>query len=96
MNWLVSETPATSVQQPVNPADGYWSEVKDTISYWALRMSPMLGTAAVFAACNRIGTEKGTTFTGSSCVLKLGERPIVVDYAGKTEERLLITEVDVP
>lgn len=100
MNWLVSEPPeddadsvaSTSSQTSVEQ----WEDVKSTLSYWALRMSPMMGSNAIFVGCNRVGTERGTTFTGSSCVMKLGEQPLVVDYAGKTGEQVILTSVDIP
>ena len=88
MNWLVSEPPLDA-----QPAEGMWEEVQDTISYWATRLQPLMGSNVVFAGCNRIGTEKDITFTGSSCIMLLGKHPVVIDYAGKSEEKLLVTEI---
>lgn len=90
MNWLASEPPLQADAEP-----SAWEQVKETISYWALRLSPLFGTGAVFAGCNRVGTERGTTFTGSSCVMRLADRPEVVDCATKTKEELLIVEIDI-
>jgi protein N-terminal amidase len=92
MNWLASEPPLDSPNAPINA----WDEVKHTILYWFMRLTPLFGTNTIFAGCNRVGTERGTTFTGSSCVLKLSEPPSVLAYASKTEEKLFITEVDIP
>lgn len=100
MNWLVSEPPDENIDSGPDAASrdivDEWEEVKQTLSYWALRMHPMMGSNAVFVGCNRVGTERGTTFTGSSCVMKLGEQPLVIDYASKTGEQVVLTSVDIP
>lgn len=100
MNWLVSEPPDEADSSPDNGecTDGVdeWDDVKQTLSYWALRMHPMMGSNAIFVGCNRVGTERGTTFTGSSCVMKLGQQPLVLDYASKTREQVILTSVDIP
>ncbi|KAI0218264.1 hypothetical protein L0F63_006232, partial [Massospora cicadina] len=46
-----------------------------TLLYWIARFRPLIegltpGQKVYFVTCNRIGTERGTTFTGSSCVLE--------------------------
>lgn len=72
MNWLVSDEqlPATA---------SAWQRVSSTISYFLLRLSPLLATDTAFIACNRVGGEQlrgadaPTTFTGSSCLVELGE-----------------------
>lgn len=98
MNWLVSELAEDDDTVPNNAVDDIdvWADVKETISYFALRMAPMIGSNAIFVGSNRVGTERGTTFTGSSCVMKLGERPIVLEYAGKTGEEVLLSTVEIP
>ena len=48
-------------------------KAEDLINYWALRLSPILEDAqktAYFLAADRIGTEKGTSFMGSSCIIQ--------------------------
>lgn len=98
MNWLVSEPPDENVTLPnkvEEPVDE-WDEVKQTLSYFALRMAPMVGSDAIFVGCNRVGTERGTTFTGSSCIMKLGQRPSVLEYASKSSGEVILTSVEVP
>jgi protein N-terminal amidase len=99
MNWLVSEPPEEDDEALPNehrePADD-WEEVEQTLSYFALRMAPMIGSDAIFVGCNRVGTERGTTFTGSSCIMKLGQQPSVLEYASKGREQVLLTSVEVP
>lgn len=98
MNWLVSDPPdeddnlTDKVEEIVND----WEDVKQTLSYFALRMAPMVGSDAIFVGCNRVGTERGTTFTGSSCIMKLRQHPIVLEYASKTGEQVLLTSVEIP
>ena len=90
MNCLVSEPPLDEEAHKDS-----WENVEQTISYWVTRLSPLIGSDSIFAGCNRIGTEKGHTFTGSSCVLKLGEEPFVIDYAHKDETKVLVVEMDI-
>ncbi|KAJ9084647.1 hypothetical protein DSO57_1022134 [Entomophthora muscae] len=47
-----------------------------TLLYWITRLKPLIdslkpGQRVFVVACNRIGTERGTTFTGTSCILEL-------------------------
>ncbi|KAI8461595.1 carbon-nitrogen hydrolase [Phakopsora pachyrhizi] len=81
-----------------------WNEVKDTLNYWALRCTPIWKAKdQTFIACNRVGKEDGTVFTGTSCVISNHQshnliadsnRPTVLDYASKHKPELLL--VDVP
>lgn len=98
MNWLVSEPPEDDDVSPNNEEKiiDTWDEVKETLSYFALRMAPMLGSNAIFVGCNRVGTERGTMFTGSSCIMKLGQQPVVLEYASKTKEQVLLSSVEIP
>lgn len=90
MNWLDSETEAVGT---FDTRDS-WSTVQDTLGYWATRLSPLIGSEAVFVACNRVGTERGTKFTGSSCVMRMSETPSVLGFLGKSEEQVLVVEVE--
>lgn len=100
MNWLASSPPEEDKHaQDSDTAPGghrtelsndAWEEVSDTLSYWATRLSPLIGTDALFIGCNRVGVEKGTAFTGSSCVMQLSKAPEVLAFAGKREERVLM------
>jgi protein N-terminal amidase len=53
----------------------------DTIKYWMQRLSPLFTTqqankAIVFAACNRIGQERSSTFAGGSCIAIISNQEI--------------------
>ena len=100
MNCLVSEPPADNEASLPNKDEEHatddWENVKETLQYFALRMTPMMGSDAIFVGCNRVGTERGTTFTGSSCIMKLGHQPLVLEYASKTREQVLLTSADIP
>lgn len=85
MNWLRSEA-----VNPVDHPESDWEQVSPLLNYWATRMTPLLGTGAIFACCNRIGTEKSVVFAGSSCVMQLSATPTVIDYAWQSAERLLV------
>jgi protein N-terminal amidase len=90
MNWLASEPP-----NEASKGSDEWTDVADTLSYWATRMSPVIGKDTIFLACNRIGTERGTTFTGSSCAMRLARQAAVLAYAGKTDVKLVRSTVQV-
>ncbi|KAF8936395.1 Carbon-nitrogen hydrolase [Haplosporangium gracile] len=77
----------------------------DTIHYWAVRMSPFykqqqhqaggkepfLETYLVIA--NRLGTESGALFVGSSCVIKMtNEGPELVGALSSDKEGILLVE----
>jgi len=98
MNWLVSEPPDEDddLTDKAEESIDDWEDVKQTLSYFALRMAPMMGSDAIFVGCNRVGTERGTTFTGSSCIMKLGQQPMILEYASKTGEQVLLTSVEIP
>jgi protein N-terminal amidase len=99
MNWLMSE-PSSDAEDGATgglaQANDSWDSVKQTLSYFALRVSPLIGSNVIFVACNRAGVERGTAFTGSSCVMQLGVRPIVLDYADQREEKVIISPVTLP
>ncbi len=48
---------------------------KDTLNYWAWRLTPLIESKAVpqftFLCANRVGKESGQNFIGTSCVLQL-------------------------
>lgn len=91
MNWLDSEA---DVQEMPEHRDG-WAIVQNTLAYWAMRLSPLIGSDAIFIACNRVGTERGTRFTGSSCVMRLSQTPSVLGFLGKFEEQVIVVEVEI-
>ncbi|SCV74034.1 BQ2448_6466 [Microbotryum intermedium] len=58
MNWLDSDQePLDSDDMPINTTDE-WSRVSNTLRYFALRLTPLLGRGVAFAGCNRVGQEK--------------------------------------
>ncbi|KAG0266237.1 Carbon-nitrogen hydrolase [Mortierella polycephala] len=73
----------------------------DTVQYWAVRMNPFYkqnqrpsGDAFIVIA-NRIGTESGNLFVGSSCVLRLSqEGPELVGVLPANKEGILQVEID--
>lgn len=64
---------------------------KQLINYWALRLTPVLEDAhkaAFFLAADRVGSEKGTAFMGSSCIVQT-RPPKLLASLDKTSEGLL-------
>ena len=70
MAWLDSEPPLDSSEdesQRDDSGDGkdaaaaasQWEEVRSVISYWVLRLSPLIGSGAAFVCANRVGREGG-------------------------------------
>ncbi|KAG0658027.1 Carbon-nitrogen hydrolase [Rhodotorula mucilaginosa] len=107
MAWLDSEPPLDSSEdesQRDDSGDGkdaaaaasQWEEVRSVISYWVLRLSPLIGSGAAFVCANRVGREGDVVFTGSSCALELSDRPCVIDHAGKRGEKVVIARVSLP
>lgn len=94
MNWLASERPLEEGGRSEAEADD-WKDIAQVLSYWATRLSPLVGSEAVFAGCNRTGREKGIAFTGASCVMRLDKRVSVAAYAGLETETVLLASVNV-
>lgn len=67
----------------------------EVVTYWMRRLAPLIGTDSHFVCANRIGEEKGITFTGCSCVISLRE-PKVVERFGATRMGLMLAEMEVP
>lgn len=63
-----------------------------THSYWANRLRPLINSKCEFVACNRVGTEKGKTFCGGSCVIDL-HKPIISASLTKRQEGVLVHEL---
>lgn len=69
MAWLDSEPPMDSAEDESRPNDSregekvvaatQWEEVRSVISYWVLRLSPLIGSGAAFICANRVGREGG-------------------------------------
>jgi protein N-terminal amidase len=79
------DDPATVT--PVDP--------REVMSYWLNRLAPLVGAEknTHFVCANRVGEERGITFTGCSCVMSLRE-PSLVEAFGATQEGLLIATID--
>ncbi|KAI8062505.1 carbon-nitrogen hydrolase [Gongronella butleri] len=91
MAWLQSRLPSDKDDGP---------KEKDVINYWATRLMPLMAKdthhRTLFVACNRIGTERGSTFAGASAVLELsGDRKaILLGYLKENEEDVLVVDMD--
>lgn len=60
MAWLDSEPPANGVDESEQEEEGEeWDKVRNTLSYWAMRCGPLMGSGAAFVGCNRAGREGG-------------------------------------
>ncbi|KAI8876460.1 hypothetical protein K501DRAFT_200359 [Backusella circina FSU 941] len=67
----------------------------DTIKYWMQRLSPLFSTKQniLFAACNRIGQERSSTFAGGSCVAIISKQHIkLLGYLESNVTDILLTE----
>lgn len=62
------------------------------MNYWAARLAPLLDRPVILALANRIGTERGTTFAGTSCVIDLKRRQILGHLAA--EEGILVVDTN--
>ncbi|KAI9239214.1 MAG: carbon-nitrogen hydrolase [Podila humilis] len=70
----------------------------ETIHYWAMRMNPFYTgkEEAYVAIANRIGTESGILFVGSSCVMKLSKKgPELLGALSADKEGLLRVEIPI-
>ncbi|TXT06032.1 hypothetical protein VHUM_03505 [Vanrija humicola] len=57
---------------------------------------PAAHKEVVFVAANRVGTEEGTTYVGTSCVMTISSNPSrieLVECCNRTEERVLLATV---
>ena len=72
---------------PVDPAE--------VLQYWLARLAPVIGGDTHFVCANRVGEERGITFVGCSCVMRMKE-PALVGMLGPTEEGVLVAEMEVP
>ncbi|CDH49785.1 carbon-nitrogen hydrolase [Lichtheimia corymbifera JMRC:FSU:9682] len=71
-------------------------DVLSTIRYWVQRLLPLvIGDEEVcFVASNRIGTERGVTFAGGSCLINMGNQTLdLKGYLDENEEDVLVIDV---
>ena len=98
--------PAKPAHLPIDPSlpanHGPWPPTHmhkpsfSTINYWATRLGPLIDRPAetIAVIANRTGTERGTTFLGSSCVLRLGKgRAELLGVLGRGEQKVLVVDV---
>ncbi|WVR03299.1 hypothetical protein IAU60_000290 [Kwoniella sp. DSM 27419] len=110
MNWLTppAEPPNDrSPEDPQSPSESnlnYWAArlqpLHDPTPGYATPggelEDPVGGKEVVFVACNRTGTEEGTTFCGTSCVMTVSSAPSrieLVECCSIAEERVMIATV---
>lgn len=73
-------------------------QIPSTIKYWATRLLPLHSNAeegkhTIFAACNRIGSERGSEFAGASCVLDISDENIAILDSINKETGVMVVEV---
>ncbi|WRT63449.1 uncharacterized protein IL334_000354 [Kwoniella shivajii] len=110
MNWLSppaeppNETPEEDPQSPSESNLNYWAArlqpLHDPVpGYTTPRgevSDPLEGKEVIFVACNRIGTEEGTKFVGTSSVMTISSNPSrieLVECCNISEERVMIATV---
>ncbi|BGP24529.1 hypothetical protein Rt10032_c03g1354 [Rhodotorula toruloides] len=96
MSWLDSEPPLEQTEEESKEEKADWEETSQVMSYWVLRLNPLLRSGAAVVCANRIGREGDTVFTGSSAVIELGDRPSVVAHASKRKEEVIFAQVRFP
>lgn len=60
MAWLASPPGEDDSDDSGSEDDSDWADVLSTINYWAVRLTPLIGSRTAIVVCNRIGTEGGT------------------------------------
>ncbi|WVF66248.1 hypothetical protein IAT40_000988 [Kwoniella sp. CBS 6097] len=112
MNWLSppaeppEEAPEEDPQAPSESNLNYWAArlqpLHDPTPGYATSApgsevaDPVGGKEVVFVACNRIGTEEGSKFVGTSCVMTVSSSPSrieLVECCNISEERVMIATV---
>ncbi|WVQ81021.1 hypothetical protein IAT38_003128 [Cryptococcus sp. DSM 104549] len=110
MNWLSPPAEPPSSEEPEDPAGpsesniNYWAARltplhNPTPGYTAPSSGGAdaeKGKEVVFVGCNRVGTEEGTKFVGTSCVMTVSSSPSrieLVECCNISEERVMIATV---
>ncbi|KAI9015427.1 carbon-nitrogen hydrolase [Hyaloraphidium curvatum] len=83
------------------PPNGVTDPSMSTVSYWANRLAPLIfasegrkGKPFGVVICNRTGTERGTTFLGTSCALWIARGKIAIKAClGRGKQDVLIAEL---
>ncbi|CAG9320970.1 unnamed protein product [Blepharisma stoltei] len=65
------------------------------LNYWLWRLEPLLKTQrkVYFLAADRIGEEKGTKYSGASCVIELSSKPRLLGMLERTVESVLLCNI---
>ena len=71
-----------------------------TVDYWINRLIPLTtfggsDNKCVFVGCDRVGTEKGQAFAGSSCALRLNPQINIIDRLDHLVQRALLVNFDI-
>jgi protein N-terminal amidase len=64
---------------------------QELLKYWLIRLYPLLTSnkKTYFIAADRIGLERGTKYSGTSCVIQLSRSYKILKALGRTEESIL-------
>lgn len=98
--------------EPLPPANDPNAPSESNLNYWAARLTPLHDPApgysdgadtepstakqVVFVASNRVGTEEGTRFCGTSAVMTVSSTPSqieLVECCNRSEERVMLAVV---
>jgi predicted amidohydrolase len=72
----------------------------ETINYWANRLIPIIKDTkskepCYFVCSNRVGTELGETYMGSSCIMKLRPQVELVANLSKKEQNTIVATLTI-
>ncbi|OMJ65907.1 hypothetical protein SteCoe_37439 [Stentor coeruleus] len=68
---------------------------QELLRYWLMRLYPLLKSnkKTYFIAADRIGSERGTNYSGTSCVIQLSNSYKILKTLGKSEESILAYKI---
>lgn len=82
-NWILNESTKDEIKR-----------VYEVINYWVTRLTPILESnskkSIYLCTANRVGEERGTSFTGSSSITQLTEDIRLLNYLKIFEEKVII------
>ncbi|WWC67031.1 uncharacterized protein I206_100938 [Kwoniella pini CBS 10737] len=110
MNWLSppgeppEDVPEQDPNEPSDSSINYWASrlvpLHDPVPGYATPReetpNPMGGKDVIFVGCNRVGTEEGTTFVGTSNVMTVSSNPSrieLVECCTVSEEKIMLVTV---
>jgi len=73
------------------------SDGMNTLNYWAMRCSPLLKSnkPVYFLAADRTGKEKKTFFVGNSCIIKMCNKPKIINRLNKYEQNTIYASLNI-